>query len=36
VYGGYFAAMVQQSLETQFAAALKKLKEVSEAQPSTD
>ena len=30
VYGGYFAAMQQQSLEAQFDAALKKLKEVSE------
>jgi hypothetical protein len=36
VYGGYFAAMVQQSLETQFAAALKKLKEVSESQGSAN
>ncbi|MCA8915120.1 MAG: SRPBCC family protein [Planctomycetes bacterium] len=30
VYGGYFAAMVEQNLKTQFSAALAKLKEVSE------
>ncbi|MCG3182231.1 MAG: hypothetical protein ICCCNLDF_00293 [Planctomycetes bacterium] len=36
VYGGYFAAMVQQSLETQFAAALRKLKEVSESERPKD
>ncbi len=36
VYGGYFAAMVQQSLEAQFASALKKLKEVSEGERPQD
>jgi hypothetical protein len=34
VYGGYFAALMEQNLQNQFNAALAKLKEVSEAKPA--